>query len=430
MRLRISNQELADLLPKEPGLRAHCRRVAALASEIANTIPLSGDLLSLLEQAALLHHNPSLLFGEEAMDRLLQDVIRTGAWVEGSPRRKHPLEGRLVTLLHAFHAFPRPSPDSRIRTAAEILAVANFLDEHIEFSAWDCNALANLSEVIEDLGGMIQPAVREALRKAFRAGRFSLDTARLPVQIGIVKELLAILGRGPAEVRTLALLASNDPVIAAGLIHAANSALHGRGNIIRSVRQAIVHLGTDASRRLLLALAVRPIFASAGLRAIWRHSLWMAEFFEAFARSRKLMDPEEALFIGLVHDIGRLATQALPPTAGVLFARLSEGGCPVTCSEQLLFGADHAELGAEILSRFQVPEHMIEAVRFHHRPAASSSPLASALYLGEYAGDSEEDLPSTPHLRAALANTQCSFEMLAELTRGGSASLATVLNVA
>src|SRR5215469_10562068 len=164
MRLRITNQELSDLLPKEPGLQAHCRRVAILATEIANAIPLPARLLPLLEQAALLHHNPSLLFGEDAMDRLLEDVLPAGQWVK-SRSCKYPFADNLVPLLTAFHAFPRESSDSNLRTPAEILAVANFLDEHIEFSAWDCNALANLSEVIEDLSGLIQPVVRDALRK-------------------------------------------------------------------------------------------------------------------------------------------------------------------------------------------------------------------------------------------------------------------------
>ncbi len=72
----------------------------------------------------------------------------------------------------------------------------------------------------------------------------------------------------------------------------------------------------------------------------------------------------------------------------------------------------------------------MEAVRFHHRPAASDSLLASALYLGEFASDFEEDLPSTPHLRAALANTQCSFESLSELCRKRATSFAAILNVA
>jgi putative nucleotidyltransferase with HDIG domain len=251
------------------------------------------------------------------------------------------------------------------------------------------------------------------------------------VQIGIIKELLGMLASpGSMDVGALARLASQDPVVAASFVQSANSGLFGRRNTIRSTRQAIMHIGIEESRRLLFALAVRPIFASGNLRGIWRHSLWMAEFSEAFARAHKLLDVEEALFLGLVHDIGRLAFQAVPRSVAATFARLSDGGCPVTYAEQLLYGSDHAELGAAILSLFEVPEHIVNAVRFHHRPAVSDSPLASLLYLGEYVSDSEEDLPSRAHLEAALSRTGCSLQNLAELAKSGSNSLASVLQVA
>jgi putative nucleotidyltransferase with HDIG domain len=432
MRFRIPEQELSTLLPAEPGLQAHCRRVAALAREIAAAVPLSGRLFPLLEQAALLHHNRRLEWGEPALDRLLRDVFTQPRWQEKeqAKRRDHGLPEAFAKLLSAFQAFPRPSADRDVALAAEVLAVANFLDEHVEFSAWDCNTIGNLSEVLDDVGGLIQPQVREAVRKAFRSWRFSLDAGRLPVQIGIIKELLALMAQtGQPEVGKLAVLAGRDPVVAVSFVQSANSGLYGRRNTIRSTRQAIMHIGIEESRRLLLALAIRPIFASGNLRSIWRHSLWMAEFLEAFARSQKFLDPEEALFLGLVHDIGRLAFQSVPQTVAAAFARLSQGGCPVTYAEQLLFGSDHAELGAAILSLFHVPEHILKAVEFHHRPAVSDSVLASALYLGEYLSESDEDLPSVVHLEAALAKTQCSLAKLVELGRGGAA-FSSILNVA
>jgi putative nucleotidyltransferase with HDIG domain len=430
MRFRIPDQELPALLPKTPALHAHCRRVAALAREIAIALPLPGRAIPLLEQAALLHHNASLLFGDAALDRLLREVLPKENWPERTSHRGRVLPEDLVSLLTAFRAFPRQASDRHIWAAAEILAVANFFDEHAEFSAWDCNSFAKLPELLDDLGRLIQPCVREAMRKAFRSWSFSLDTRRLPVQIGILNDLLGILAQnGSTDVASLARLASRDPIIAATFLQAANSGLYGR-RTIQSIRQAIAHIGMERSRRLLLALAVHPIFASSKLRGIWRHSLWVAEFCEGFARARKLLDPEAALFLGLVHDIGRLATQAVPQTIGALSARLSEGGCPVTYIEQLLFGSDHAELSAAILSLFRVPEHFVDAVRFHHRPAASDSVLSSLLYLGEYASGSEEDLPSTPNLFAALRTIQCSFEDLMELARGGATSFSAILHVA
>jgi len=431
MLFRQRREEIPVLVRREPGLEAHCRRVATLATEIANALPLPSRTVALLERAALLHHDAALLFDDAGMNRLLRGVLPKGNWTDKSPQRGRSLPEELVALVTAFRAFPQLYPDRSVHTAAEILAIANFLDEHIEFSAWDYNTLANLSEFIDDLGGLIQSPVRDALRKAFRPWRFTLDTGRLPVQIGAIQQILGILAENDdGRIDLLAGPISRDPVIAASMIRAANSALYGRRGTVRTVPQAIAHLGTEITRRLLMALAVRPIFASASLKEIWKHSLGMAEFIEAFARSRQILDPEEALFIGLVHDIGRLATQAVPQTVAATFARLSEGGCPVTYIEQLLFGSDHAELGAAILSLFQVPEEIVEAVRFHHRPAASDSVLASVLYLGEYAAGTEEDLPSTPHIRAALAKTQCSFETLTELARTSGSSLSAMLSAA
>jgi len=42
---------------------------------------------------------------------------------------------------------------------------------------------------------------------------------------------------------------------------------------------------------------------------------------------------------------------------------------PFDAAERLLFGIDHAEAGALLLARWQLPEEITLPVRWHHRPA-------------------------------------------------------------
>ena len=49
------------------------------------------------------------------------------------------------------------------------------------------------------------------------------------------------------------------------------------------------------------------------------------------------------------------------------------------------------------------------------RPADSTSPAASLLYLAEFWSETDEDLPSARHMNAALARTGTSLETLARV---------------
>jgi HD-like signal output (HDOD) protein len=117
------------------------------------------------------------------------------------------------------------------------------------------------------------------------------------------------------------------------------------------------------------------------------------------------MAQHEAAVLGLVHDIGRLVIQTLPDQHSAAHTRIAaESGCPVL-ADFLVCGCDHAELGADLLARWNFPDKFIEAVKHHHQPERTESRLASMLYLGEYVAGSDEDIPSISRLSHALTAT-------------------------
>jgi putative nucleotidyltransferase with HDIG domain len=420
MRTQFTSGELDRLSPREPGLHAHCERVRTLASEIGNSFGIPYRSAVFLQQASLLHHSPELL-RDNALDWLVADIFNGNG---DSSRRMQTPEG-LRHLLQAFHCFPRRSRETKAELLPEILALANLIDEWIEGEM-------NYGDLAQPLWDSLE-GVRELFRDELWARARSLFPASLgdpqrnweiPMQPEVAHHLRSLLTHSSSySLSRLAKIASQDPAIAGRLIQAANSPLFHAGTRIRSVQHALTYLGENASRKIITGLIARSMFGSNGaLVRLWRHSLRTAEFLENLARAKGLMEPSEALLMGLVHDVGRIAIQRQKEAA--MYARLIEPGCPATWSETLLFGVDHAELGARILASWRFPESMVAAVRFHHRPAESDSVGAAALYAAEFWSESDEDLPSLRQLRTALSRIGCAMEELSPLDALDAASTA------
>jgi putative nucleotidyltransferase with HDIG domain len=160
-------------------------------------------------------------------------------------------------------------------------------------------------------------------------------------------------------------------------------------------------IGLEAARRIIMASVFQPLFASAGLRTLWRHSVEMAESAAHIAAVSGRVAPNEAFLAGLVHDIGRLALQKLPHEDAVSYARLLERGADPVFAELTLCGFDHGDAGAEILRLWSFPVAVVDAVQHHHWPERVESPLAAVLYLAEENSGSAEDAPSWVRLADA-----------------------------
>ena len=395
------------------GASQQCRRVAAIGLEVARLSQLPGHFEPLLERAAILHQFQD--FGSSALARLAAEVGSVDSQPADCPRRADV--ANIESILSLLHGKPAPGATEHCRHVADIVRMCVALDEHLTAQPLDYQPIDTILDELHSFAVFegFNPDLVNCLRQLrYDILGLSSNWARLPVQAQTARQVIRCLGSGQeCEVGDIEKLAASDPVMAGALIQVANSTIYSPLCRISRIREAVAYMGTAAARKVLLAAAVRPLFASGGLRRLWTHSLQMAQLCSSLGRQSGIAGPEEGLLIGLVHDVGSLAVQTLPGTTLQRYSRLVERGCPPAYVEQVLFGCDHGEIGAAILSQWNFPASTVEAVRFHHQSERSESPVAAMVYLAEFWSGLEEDLPSFVRIRECSSRTGISMESLA-----------------
>jgi HD-like signal output (HDOD) protein len=304
------------------------------------------------------------------------------------------------------------------KVASDLLVVANLIDEALEALPYYA---MSFEQILGDLwslavDGSINATSVECLRPISTAKEVARAIDALPVFPAVALRVLAELRSEDASPARIEQLASRDQVIAASLLRVANSGLHGASREIRTIGEAVNRVGTLVAAQLVIAASMKPLFASAGLRDLWRHSTAAAVCAELAARASNIA-PGEAGVLGLIHDVGRLVIHMLPSAQAAAHTRIAEAsGCPLV-ADYLVCGRDHAELGADVLARWNFPVEFVEAVGFHHQLEGADSRFASMLYVAEHLTGSEEDIPSISRLAAALSTTVLPLAECLDLAR-------------
>ena len=138
------------------------------------------------------------------------------------------------------------------------------------------------------------------------------DEAMLPSLPDLALRIRKAIDDDISDARAIARLVESDPAMAAKLLKAANSALYSGAASIEATYAAVVRLGMKVTRQLVLTFALKEVFRSQDplirqrMQELWKHSANIAALCFVLARRVKGIDPEEALFIGLVHDVGAI----------------------------------------------------------------------------------------------------------------------------
>jgi HD-like signal output (HDOD) protein len=144
---------------------------------------------------------------------------------------------------------------------------------------------------------------------AAQAGRGDLH---FPTHVDATLKLQRALAAPECHVDEAARLVQSEPLLAARTVAIANSAAYSRfGNDVTNVKAAVQRVGFRTLGALAAAVIVRQLaseIVDPVLRAkadqLWLHSAHVAALAQVIARRVSHVDPETAMFAGIVHEVG------------------------------------------------------------------------------------------------------------------------------
>lgn len=185
---------------------------------------------------------------------------------------------------------------------------------------------------------------------------------------------------------------AKDLAITSNMLRLANSPLLGINRTVADVTEAILFLGVDSIRSMLLFSGIFADYEqrkidSNFLRTLADHSFAVGTRALGIAKRAKLNKTEQShcLLAGLMHDLGKLVMiDHFTDTYFDVIETANSTEKPIHEVEAEVFDATHADISACLLGIWGFPDLVVEAVAFHHNPNPISvqrlSPV-SILYL-------------------------------------------------
>jgi HD-like signal output (HDOD) protein len=196
--------------------------------------------------------------------------------------------------------------------------------------------------------------------------------APLPTTVNKVLEICQKVDPSPADLNRVISL---DPVLVGRVLKMVNSAYYGLHQEITSLVHAIIMLGINTVKNLVLSTAIinkyksRKHFKVLDSYRFWKHSISVGVTSKLIAKKRKVAANrlEEFFISGLLHDIGKIPMNYLYPELYDQALQLAETrDLPLHFIENRIIGFSHTTCGKLITERWQLGPAIIHSSANHH----------------------------------------------------------------
>ena len=179
---------------------------------------------------------------------------------------------------------------------------------------------------------------------------------------------------------------ASDLRLAERLLRWCNTPLFNLSRPYASLQEASVVMDDRDLARLAVLAFVRGLFEPDAViemysrESLWRHSIAVGAVASMISRTCGRGQPSLVFVAGALHDIGLCASERLDRDSFTGVVAEIDELTPTCQAERDLLGWEHAEMGAEVLRQWGMPEEVQMTARLHHRhEQAVASPYAETI---------------------------------------------------
>lgn len=197
---------------------------------------------------------------------------------------------------------------------------------------------------------------------------------QIPTLPIISQKIMSIVGNENASFKELVQIISKDQALAVKILKVANSAFYGLLGRVSSLEHALVILGTDDVKYIVLGFSVQNFFSHGESDAFdrtrfWKHAIVCSQVAELLGRHFKTRDDGSLFLAGLIHDMGKVVLdQYCHEDFLQIIEHISSNNTTFSQAEKEILGTTHYQIAAKVLRQWNFPDKVIMQVLYHHAP--------------------------------------------------------------
>lgn len=193
------------------------------------------------------------------------------------------------------------------------------------------------------------------------------DLPTIPV---VATKVLQLIENETTTSEDLAKVVSSDSAVAARVLKISNSSFFGSKRQISTLSHAIMMLGYNTLKSLVMAASVKQVSKTYGLteKMLWEHSFGAGLAARIIAGTTQRVNTEEAFLGGLFHDIGKTIMNNINSQQfQMVMQKCFNDQLSFQEAEQQFYPYNHADVGGLVIEKWNFPEMLMKAVLEHHR---------------------------------------------------------------